>query len=124
MANTKLAAVGASRSKLITMDTSENDIYLASAPGNAIGSVVLHVEGTAWTGAITPKVRLVGAVEASMGWVNCGYTNLATMADVAAGTAITGTGMYSVRLDHGMELAMDYADTSGSVKVLVHVGVG
>jgi hypothetical protein len=124
MANTKVALVGGSQSKLVTLDTTTTDLYLGAAPGNAIGSAIIQVEGSGWTGSITPQARLVGAVGASMGWVSVAYHNLATAADVAAGTDITASGIYAVRLDQGMELCIDATVSAGSVKVLFHIGLG
>ena len=125
MANTALANVAGSQTKLITLDTTGTDIELGAGQGSIISSAILQVSGlTAGGGNIVPQARLVGASTASVAYMSVAYENLTTGAEVAVGTAITTDGLYAVRLDHGMQLAIDYTHVGGTVKLLVSLGVG
>lgn len=125
MANTSPANIGGSQTRLVTLDTTETDIILGAGTGNTICSAILQISGlTAGGGNIVPQARLVGASAESVAFMSVAYENLTTGAEVAVGTAITTDGLYAVRLDHGMELAIDYTDVSGTVKVLYSLGLG
>lgn len=125
MANTAVSKAGGSGSSIITLDTSDTDIPLTAGHGSTVSSVVLHISGlTADGGNITPRARLVGAAENSIGYEDIAYENLATGATVAVGTAITTDGLYVVRVDHGVELAIDYVHVAGPVVVLFKPGLG
>lgn len=125
MANSVPANAGGSQSKYVTLDTTATDIVLGAGQGSSICSAILQVSGaTAGGNSFIPQARLVGASGLSIGFVSVAYENLTTGAEVAVGTAITTDGLYAVRLDHGMELAIDYTQVGGSTTVLYSLGVG
>jgi hypothetical protein len=95
-------------------------IELGDAAAELISSGVLHVQGTAWTGSITPK----GAARRSgLAPLALPYQNLRTLADVAAGTPITADGLYAIRAD-GLELTLEHVWVAGSVQIGVSRCVG
>jgi len=119
MANTVPAMVSGTRTHKVTIDTTA-DFNIGNTASNSIGSVVIQTTGTGWTGTVTPKGRLLG----DSAWVSLAYYNFATAADVAAGTNITGDGLFSIRADHGMEIQLSTTTSAGSVIVTWHWGIG
>jgi hypothetical protein len=98
--------------------------FLGAAMGDKVGSFLIQVEGTSWSGSLVPQGQLPGAIVASVGWIALAYENLNTGAEVAAGTAITVDGIYRVLADHGMLVRLDYTHGGTSVDVLVTGGAG
>ena len=94
--------------------TASEDIDVGDASDRTVGTFVMGVEGTGWTGSIVPKGRPRGATD--MAFQTIPYQNLRTLADVAAGTGIAADGLYAIRVD-GLELRLAYAHTAGSVKL-------
>jgi hypothetical protein len=86
------------------------------AGGDAVASLVFQVTGT-WTGNLTPKARAQGVAQASS--VNVAYVNLATGADVAAGTAITANGLFAVKAG-GLVVSLSMASFAGTSAVVEH----
>jgi len=98
--------------------------FLGNASPNKIGSFMVQVAGSTWTGELVPQGQLPGATAASIGWIALAYQDLNTAADVAGGTAITADGIYAIRADHGMLVRLAYTHTAGTVDVVVTEGVG
>ncbi len=126
MANSAPALIAGSQSKTVTLDTTTTDLVLGEAPASSIGSCIIQVVDLgSWSGAIIPQARLIGGASTSAPFVSVAYENLASGAEVAAGSSITAAGLYAIRLDHGMELAIDYTHTSGTgVRINFKFGVG
>lgn len=98
-------------------------VYSLAFPSNeVIGTVVFQIIGAAWAGSAIPQMRLGGPQAASdSGLVagafkNCAYINVATGAQVAAGTAITADGIYAVTAP-GVEVALSHTQVTGSALV-------
>lgn len=106
-----------------TLDAS-GDIGLGQASPGTVGSFVIYVKGTGWTGDLVPQTRPLGAAGASIDWVAVAYQNAASGADVAAGTAISADGKFFVRVDHNEELNLEYTHSAGSVDVVTCRGKG
>lgn len=98
--------------------------HFGSATGSTIGSFMIQIEGSGFTGEITPYLQAPGATSVSMGWIAAAYQDLNTGDDVTGGTAITGNGLYAVRADHGLLLRLAVTVSAGSLKILVTEGVG
>ena len=107
----------------LTIDTTA-DFAVGDAAQECIGTVILQVEGTGWTGTVLPKGRLLGADGASVGWISIAYQNLNTGNDIAGGTTITGDGLFAIRLDVGVELQLVTTTAAGSVDLLIRRGIG
>jgi hypothetical protein len=71
-----------------------NGDYDIGGGAEMVTSVVFQVTGT-FSVSLTPKARVVGNAQAAA--INLEYVNLATGTPVAAGTAITTTGLFAVK---------------------------
>lgn len=121
MANTQIASYAGTGNKLVTLDTSTTDLILAANAGNILSVCVLNVSGISGD-SIVPQARLVGGAGLSIAFTSVAYINRGTGAVVAAGTAITADGVYSVPMDPGVEICVDFTRSAGTVKILYKVG--
>lgn len=85
-----------------------------------VGSTVLQVEGSGWTGQLVIQGRVRGS---GLTMKALPYQNLITLADVAAGTPITADGLYAVRAD-GLEIEIVHTRTAGAVSLAAKPLVG
>lgn len=89
-----------------------------------VGCVVFQViaDGGGWSGSAVPKIRVggttptTGAPLPDAALTTVPYYNVATKAKVAAGTGITGAGIYAIETP-GLEAVLDYTHTSGGATV-------
>lgn len=88
---------------------------LGDAAIGAVGSWVLQVSGT-FSGSLVLRKKVIGSRVAAASAPTTYYENFATGAAVAAGTAITGAGLFKVPCD-GCVLVLDYTATSGEMLV-------
>jgi hypothetical protein len=107
---------------LDTTDTTTGYVFQSGATGR-VASYVLTVEGAGWTGNITFQGRAIGAGANGVAFQSLAYQNLASGADVAAGSPITATGTYALRTDF-MECRLIWTITAGTVKVSGYGGAG
>lgn len=105
--------------ELLVYDTTDSSETIGATPEDSVGTCVLTVEGTGFTGSIIPKGRGWGGAAGSMAFQALGYQNRCTITDVAAGTAITANGIYAFPMD-GLEINLDVTVSAGSVKILVN----
>lgn len=106
---------------IIQSDTADT-FDIGDGAAHSVSSFVFQIEGAGgWDGEITVKGRVRGS---SLSWQTLPVQNIRTLADVAAGTALTADGIYAVRAD-GLELQIVHAAiTTGSVSVAVEPLVG
>lgn len=89
---------------------------LGEAAEGAVGSWVLQVSGTGtFSVTLRKKVRRCSVADASA--PTTFYENFATGVSVAAGTAITGAGLFKVPCD-GCDLILDVTAVSGGTLVV------
>jgi hypothetical protein len=80
-----------------------------------VSTVVFQTRGNAWTGTLTVQSRIAGS---ALPFTDCPYQNLVTLADVAAGTTITGDGKFAVRAD-GHDVQLTHTRSAGSLDVAI-----
>jgi hypothetical protein len=97
-----------------SLDTT-GQLNLGDAALGAVGSWVLQVSGT-FSGSLVLRKKVIGSIVADASAPTTHYENSATNAAVAAGTAITGAGLFKVPCD-GCVLILDYTATSGTMLV-------
>jgi hypothetical protein len=86
-----------------------------------VSTVVIQTTGHTWTGTITIQSRVAGSK--LQPFTDIPYQNLVTLADVAAGTTITGNGKWAVRADL-QDLLISHTWSAGSVDVTIRSGQG
>jgi hypothetical protein len=92
-------------------NSAKSEPIVVMVSGEDVSSIVLQVQGNTWTGTLTLATRVTGT---TLPFINCPYQNLITLADVAAGTTITGPGQFAVRTD-GLDLQVTHAWAAGNV---------
>lgn len=112
MANTK--NLSATDVLTVRLDT-DGQVNLGEAAEGAVGSWVLQVSGT-FSGSLTLRKKIRRGTVADGSAATTYYENFATGVSVAAGTAITGAGLFKVPCD-GCDLILDYDATSGEMIV-------
>ena len=97
-----------------SLDTT-GTVNVGDAAIGAVGSWVLQISGT-FSGSLTLRKKVIGSVVADGSAPTAYYENHATGVAVAAGTAITGAGLFKVPCD-GCVLILDYTATSGTMVI-------
>lgn len=112
--------------------TQNDTLAFAYGSDRDVSSIIFQTRGNTWTGGLTIQARVRGGgsgvfttsagvtltQQTVMPYTSIPYQNLLTLADVAAGTAITGDGLWAIRAD-GLEVQLVHAWTSGSVDVSI-----
>jgi hypothetical protein len=97
-----------------TLDTT-GTVGLGEAALGAVGSWVLQISGT-FSGSLVLRKKVIGSAVADASAPTAYYENHATGVAVAAGTAITGAGLFKVPCD-GCVLILDYTAASGTMVI-------
>jgi hypothetical protein len=117
MANRKILVDNAGAGPAVwtaSLDTT-GQLNMGDAALGAVGSWVLQVSGT-FSGSLVLRKKVIGSIVADASAPTTHYENSATNVAVAAGTAITGAGLFKVPCD-GCVLILDYTATSGTMLV-------
>lgn len=98
----------------VRLDTT-GTLSLGNADEGLVGTWVLQVSGT-FSGSLVLRKKVWRSTVANASAATTIYQNFASGSDVAAGTAITGAGLFKVLCD-GCELVLDYTATSGTMVI-------
>jgi hypothetical protein len=100
-------------------------INTGDASSETVGTKIVQLQKNGATIEFTPKGRVLGAGNVSVGWIALAYQNLTSGADVAGTTPINTDGLYAVRCDVGVEMQLDVTTASGgTADILVRQGKG
>lgn len=87
---------------------------LGDADPASVSRVAVQIqELTSFTGTITPQGRIRGS---SMEWRELGWYNMATAADVAAGSAPSGEALMLIDAS-GLDIRLAVGVTGGSIRI-------
>jgi hypothetical protein len=96
-----------------------------AAIGN-VGSYIVQVQGTGFTGSLKPQILAPGGehTDLQVAYDTVGLVNLNDFTEISGATGITADGSYSFRADHGMRVQLVVTVSAGSAKVLIRKGDG